>query len=94
VEVVGALDRRAWANARASHASKSVSTLVRAALEFPGVSVSNARLVYRSLQLFEAGKLDYAEAYLVAVAEEAGVDRIASFDRSLDRVDTVTRVEP
>jgi predicted nucleic acid-binding protein len=70
------------------------SALVRAVLEFPAVSVTNRDVLYRSLSLFESGQLDFAEAYLVALAEEAGVDAIASFDRSLDRIGTVTRMEP
>ena len=39
-------------------------------------------------------RVDFAEAYLVACAESTGVHEIASFDRSLDRVETVRRVEP
>lgn len=35
-----------------------------------------------------------AEAYLVACAESTGVGRVASFDRAIDRVDTVERIEP
>jgi predicted nucleic acid-binding protein len=35
-----------------------------------------------------------AEAYLVASAESSGVNRIASFDRSIDRVGTIERIEP
>jgi predicted nucleic-acid-binding protein len=73
---------------------KETASLVRAVLESPAVTVSNARVLYQSLHLFEATRLDYAEAYLVALAEVAGVDGIASFDRSLDRVGTVTRLEP
>ena len=38
--------------------------------------------------------LDFADAYLVALAEASAVKQIASFDRSLDRVETVTRIEP
>jgi hypothetical protein len=32
--------------------------------------------------------------YLVACAESSGVNRIASFDRSIDRVGTIERIEP
>jgi predicted nucleic acid-binding protein len=70
------------------------ASLVRAVLEFPTVSVLNTQVLYRSLHLFEAEGLDYAEAYLVALAESAGIERIAPLDRSRDRIETVTRVEP
>ena len=35
-----------------------------------------------------------ATAYLVASVETAGVGTIASFDKAIDRVTTVTRMEP
>jgi len=44
--------------------------------------------------VYETHRIDYAEAYLVASAESAGVDDIASFDRSIDRVTTINRIEP
>ncbi len=43
---------------------------------------------------YEVDRLDFAEAYLVAQAEATGVDVILSFDKSIDRVATVTRHEP
>lgn len=72
---------------------EDVASFVRAVLGLRSVSVVNANVLYQSLHLFETG-LDYAEAYLVAVAEASSVPNIVSFDRSLDRVETVTRVEP
>jgi len=36
----------------------------------------------------------FPEAYLLASAEATGVGTILSFDRSVDRVETVTRIEP
>jgi len=43
---------------------------------------------------FRFDRLDFPDAYLVASAERSGVGTIASFDRSIDRVTTVRRVEP
>ena len=37
---------------------------------------------------------NFADAYLVASAERTGVGAIVSFDRSIDRVRTVRRIEP
>jgi predicted nucleic acid-binding protein len=48
----------------------------------------------RALEVYELDRLDFAEAYLVAQAEVTGVDAILSFDRSIDRIETVTRREP
>jgi predicted nucleic acid-binding protein len=65
-----------------------------AAIALPSISVIDARLLLRSLELYETDRLDFAEAYLVASAEATGVRAIVSFDRTLDRVKTVERIEP
>jgi predicted nucleic-acid-binding protein len=44
--------------------------------------------------VYEVDRLDFAEAYLVAQDEAMGVGSMLSFDRSLDRVGTVKRIEP
>jgi predicted nucleic acid-binding protein len=44
--------------------------------------------------VYETDRLDFAEAYLVACAESTGVRKIASFDKTIDRIGTVERVEP
>jgi len=48
----------------------------------------------RSLEIYEVHCGDFAEAYLAASAEVAGLRHIASFERSLDRIPTITRIEP
>jgi predicted nucleic acid-binding protein len=57
------------------------------------VTVDSA-LLLRAIEVYEIDGIDFAEAYLVACAESSGVNRIASFDRSIDRVGTVERIEP
>ncbi len=51
-------------------------------------------LLSRSIEVYEAYGLSFADAYLVASAEQTGIGRIASFDRGIDRVSTVERIEP
>ena len=51
-------------------------------------------LLLRAIEVYEIDRLDFAEAYLVACAESTGIGRIASFDRTIDRVSTVERIEP
>jgi predicted nucleic acid-binding protein len=48
----------------------------------------------RAVEVYETERIDFAEAYLVACAETTEVGRVASFDRSIDKVDTVERLEP
>ncbi|MDQ1391943.1 MAG: hypothetical protein QOF30_920, partial [Acidimicrobiaceae bacterium] len=45
-------------------------------------------------EVYETDRIDFADAYLVACAESTDVGRIASFDRSLDRVRSIERIEP
>jgi predicted nucleic acid-binding protein len=71
-----------------------VAELVRAILAFESIVVLDLSLLLRALELYEVDRLDFADAYLVASAETSGVEAVASFDRSIDRVDTVRRIEP
>ena len=50
------------------------------------------RLLRRALELYEYDRLDFAEAYLVALADVTGVGAVMSFDRSIDRVASVRRL--
>jgi len=67
---------------------------MRALLALSSVLVVDAALLLRALEVYETERIDFAEAYLVASAESTGVGTIASFDRPIDRVKTVQRVEP
>ena len=72
----------------------SIASLIRAAIALPSVVVIDAGLLLRALEVYENHGVGFADAYLVASAERSGVGAIASFDRSLDRIGTVRRVEP
>jgi predicted nucleic acid-binding protein len=71
-----------------------VALLMRSALALPSVSALDKPLLLRALEVYELDRLDFAEAYLVACAEATSVVKILSFDRSIDRVKTVKRIEP
>lgn len=71
-----------------------IAEAVRSLLAFPSVVAVDPALLLRVIEIYEIDRLDFAEAYLVACAETTGVGRVASFDRSIDRVKTVERVEP
>ncbi|MFI5003717.1 MAG: PIN domain-containing protein [Solirubrobacterales bacterium] len=70
-----------------------VAALMRAAIALPSVAVIDAGVLLRALEVYEVERLDFAEAYLVANAEATGVGRILSFDCTIDRVESVLRVE-
>ena len=71
-----------------------VAELVRAVIGFAAIVVVDAPLLLRALEVYGVDRIDFAEAYLVASAEATGVETIASFDRTIDSVATVRRLEP
>jgi predicted nucleic acid-binding protein len=71
-----------------------VAELVRAIIAFPAIVVLDSAVLLRALEVYETDRLDFDEAYLVAQAERSGVGVVASFDRAIDRVATVRRLEP
>jgi predicted nucleic acid-binding protein len=71
-----------------------VGDLLRAIVAFPAIVVLDLAMLLRALEVYETERLDFAEAYLVAQAERAGVGMVASFDKAIDRVTTVRRLEP
>lgn len=70
-----------------------VATLVRSVLAFPPLVVSGRASVLRAVELYEARSVDFAEAYLAAVAED-GDGVVVSFDQDLDRIETIHRLQP
>ncbi len=71
-----------------------IAQAVRSLLAFSSIVCVDPVLLLRAVEVYETARIDFAEAHLVACAESTGVGRIASFDRSIDRVPTVERVEP
>ncbi len=70
-----------------------VANAARALLALPSVT-SDHELLLRAVELYEAERLDFADAYLCAAAEISGIGMVASFDRRIDRVASVRRLEP
>lgn len=73
---------------------EQVAEAVRSLLAFESVVSVDPALLLRAAEVYETDRLDFAEAYLVACAESTGVNAIASFDTSIDRVGTVERIDP
>jgi predicted nucleic acid-binding protein len=71
-----------------------VAEAMRSLLAFRSVVCVDPALLLRAVEVYETDRLDFAEAYLVACAESTGVRVIASFDKAIDRVATVERLEP
>lgn len=70
-----------------------IAGAIRSLVALESVVCVDPALLLRAVEVYETERLDFAEAYLVACAESTGVGTIVSFDRSLDRVGTVHRIE-
>lgn len=71
-----------------------VAEAIRSLIAFDSIVTVDPALLLRAVEVYETDRLDFAEAYLVACAESANVGRIASFDKAIDRIESVERVEP
>ena len=71
-----------------------VANAMRSLIAMRSMITVDPALLLRAIEVYEVDRLDFAEAYLVACAETAGIGAIASFDKAIDRVTTVTRLEP
>jgi predicted nucleic-acid-binding protein len=71
-----------------------VAQALRSLVAFESIVCVDPALLLRAVEVYETERIDFAEAFLVAGAESTDVGTIVSLDRSIDRVDTVERVEP
>jgi predicted nucleic-acid-binding protein len=71
-----------------------VAAAMRSLVAMRSMITVDPALLLRAIEVYEVDRLDFAEAYLVACAESTGIGRIASFDRAIDRVTTIERIEP
>ncbi|VBA57104.1 PIN domain-containing protein [Mycobacterium attenuatum] len=71
-----------------------IAQAMRSLVGFGSILCVDSALLLRALEVYESERTDFAEAYLVACAESTGVGKVASFDRSIDRITTIERIEP
>jgi predicted nucleic acid-binding protein len=71
-----------------------IARALRSLVAFDPIVCVDSALLLRAIEVYETDRIDFVEAYLVACAESTGVGSVASFDRAIDRVKTVVRVEP
>lgn len=71
-----------------------VANAMRSLVAMDTIVTVDPAMLLRAIEVYELDRIDFAEAYLVAQAESTGVGVVASFDKSIDRVETVSRIEP
>jgi predicted nucleic-acid-binding protein len=58
-----------------------VAEYARAIVAFPAMRVDDPAMLLRAIEVYERDRLDFADAYLVAMAERSGVGVVASFEQ-------------
>ena len=72
---------------------RSTAERLGSMLEADGLSVIEGTVIARALQLYrEHSRLDFADAYLAALAFEVAPAAVASFDRDFDVVEGIRRI--
>lgn len=71
-----------------------IARTARSLLALPSIETGDHELLLRTAEIYEVFRLDFAEAYLSALAEMSDVKRVASFDRQIDRVKSIERIDP
>ncbi len=63
-------------------------------LALPSIVAPEGRALIDALQLYLSTRIHFVDAYVAAVARRTNVGRVTSFDRRLDCVEGIERVEP
>lgn len=71
-----------------------VAPRIQAIVDLRGLRLPNKRVIQHALQLYEDLNLDFEDCLAVAQMEAEDMTEIYSFDRGLDRVAGLQRVEP
>jgi predicted nucleic-acid-binding protein len=65
---------------------EKIAEAIRSLLALGSIVSIDKVLLLRAIEVYEVDRLDFAEACLVACAESTGINQVASFDRSIDRM--------
>ena len=73
---------------------EAVFEAVNLILGMPGLRVQNRQVCVRAVYLYAYHNIDFADALIGAFMENDGVDTVMSYDKHMDRISTIKRVEP
>lgn len=72
-----------------------ITPMVKGILATPGIEVTNAELVGRSLDYYESLNIDFIDGYIAAVMDKMKITEIYSFDKKhISRIKELKRIEP
>lgn len=72
--------------------TSEAATRLGAFLNAVGLVVRDRPQIFAALEVMGARRIDFADAYLAAMALDPGPPVVASFDRDFDRIDGLRRV--
>jgi predicted nucleic-acid-binding protein len=75
-------------------ARPELAEYMRAVIAHRAILTLDPSSLMRAVELYEVLRLDFAEAHVAAQAEATGVAAVISWDKTIDRVGTVRRIEP
>ncbi|MBA2468841.1 MAG: PIN domain-containing protein [Chloroflexia bacterium] len=76
------------------HSRPLIRDNVQPLLQLSGIALPGKRRPRRAFDLYTSTNLSFADCLHVAIAEARGVPEFVSFDRGLDRIPGLNRVEP
>jgi predicted nucleic acid-binding protein len=71
-----------------------VAALLRPLVELEELKIAHKGTILRALDYYESNNLDFEDCLAIAHALRANDGRIYSYDRDLDKVKDLTRLEP
>jgi predicted nucleic acid-binding protein len=63
-------------------------------LSLPGLHISSKLLYPRIFELYTTTRMDFVDAYHVALMEASGQPELYSYDSHFDRIPSIRRIEP
>jgi predicted nucleic acid-binding protein len=76
------------------HAKAKIAEIMGQFLFCDGLEVEDLDLIIEALTLYQGKNLDFADAFLAAIALRRGPQAIYSFDQHFNRIPGITRLEP
>lgn len=76
------------------HSRSDIRDNVLPLLRLPGIALPGKRRLQRAFALYTSTNLSFADCFHVAIAEARKAPQFVSFDRGLDRIPGINRVEP
>jgi len=73
---------------------EAVASALRTLVRIPAFHVHNRHAVLRALSIYGSTKLDFGDAFILALMEAGNSTVLYSYDRGFDRVVAISRREP